>query len=72
MPQATDPPKARLRLRMARVDARAPAMLPHGGYLPSIDHALPPICYYRAFWRFMDRIREHCGAPEEPFQEAGP
>lgn len=56
---------------VAEVDAKVPAMLRHGGYLPSVDHALPPICHYRALWRFMDRIREHCGAPPAPFQEAG-
>ena len=57
---------------IAEVDAKVPAMLPQGGYLPSIDHALPPLCHYGAFWRFMNRIREHCGAPPAPFQQILP
>jgi len=56
---------------IAEVDAKVPPMLRHGGYLPSIDHGLPPHCCYRPFWHFMNRIREHCGAPPAPFQEAG-
>jgi uroporphyrinogen-III decarboxylase len=57
---------------IAEVDAKVPVMLKHGGYLPSIDHGLPPHCRYRPFWHFMNRIREHCGAPTAPFQEVGP
>jgi len=56
---------------LAEVNSKVPAMLEHGGYLPSIDHGLPPHCSYSAFWEFMDRIREICDAPEAPFQEAG-
>ncbi|MGC9320121.1 MAG: uroporphyrinogen decarboxylase family protein [Armatimonadota bacterium] len=57
---------------VAEVDAKVPPMLEHGGYLPSVDHGLPPICHYGALWKFMDRIRKHCGAPPAPFQEVGP
>jgi len=57
---------------IAEVDSKVPLMLEKGGYLPSIDHGLPPHCHYRSFWHFMNRIREHCGAPPAPFQEAGP
>jgi uroporphyrinogen decarboxylase len=57
---------------LAEIDAKVPPMLGRGGYLPSIDHGLPPICHYGAFWQFMNRIREHCGAPEAPFQRVGP
>jgi len=57
---------------LAEIDGKVPAMLRHGRYLPSIDHGLPPICHYAPFWRFMNRIREHCGAPPAPFQEIGP
>lgn len=56
---------------LAEVDGKVPAMLRHGGYLPSIDHSLPPQGRYRSFWHFMDRIRQHCDAPPAPFQEAG-
>ncbi len=64
-----DPNPARA---IAEVDAKVPPMLERGGYLPGIDHGLPPICHYRPFWHFMNRIREHCGAPEAPFQRHGP
>ena len=57
---------------IAEVDTKVPAMLPKGGYLPSIDHGMPPHCRYRSFGHFMNRIREHCGAPEAPFQRLGP
>ncbi len=57
---------------IAEVESTVPVMLEHGGYLPSIDHGLPPICHYGAFWRFMNRIRQLCGAPPAPFQEVGP
>lgn len=64
----TDPTGA---AAVAEVESKVPAMLPHGGYLPSIDHGLPPHCHYRAFWLFMNRIREICDAPPAPFQDAG-
>ncbi len=57
---------------LAEVDAKVPPMLRRGGYLPSIDHGLGPLAHYRNFWHFMNRIREHCGAPPAPFQEIGP
>lgn len=57
---------------IAEVDAKLPAMLKTSGYLPSIDHGLPPHCHYASFWHFMNRIRQHCGAPPAPFQDAGP
>jgi len=57
---------------VAEVDAKVPPMLRRGGYLPSIDHSLPPQARYESFWHFMDRIRRHCGAPSAPFQIAGP
>ncbi|HQK94213.1 MAG TPA: uroporphyrinogen decarboxylase family protein [Armatimonadota bacterium] len=59
-------------MAIAEVDAKVPPLVRSGGYLPSIDHGLPPICHYRPFWHMMDRIRQHCGAPPAPFQEAGP
>jgi uroporphyrinogen decarboxylase len=57
---------------VAEVDAKVPAMLTRGGYLPSIDHSLPPQAHYRTFWHFMNRIRELCGAPPARFQEDVP
>ncbi len=57
---------------IAEIDAKVPAMLPKGGYLPSIDHSIPPGSSYRTFWHFMNRIRECCDAPPAPFQEHPP
>lgn len=51
----------------AEVEGKAAVLLPLGGYLPGIDHGLPPTALYRTYAHFIRSLHELTGNPEGEF-----
>lgn len=57
-------------LAEAEIQRKVPPLLQHGGYLPGIDHGVPPTAHYRTYAHFIRRLHELTGNPEGEYLEA--